>query len=204
MNPQYNGSAGLKNLLDLSTTVGLRLNEERATMPLSVTNLARACGLSRTTVLYYETMGLLKAARRSAGNYRVYGDKDLQRLRQICIYRDAGLTLADIRSILDQPASDAAGVLERRMQQLNGEIEKLRDHQRAIARLLKTTNQLRRMPMVTKEKWVEIMQAAGLSKEDMQRWHAEFEKSAPQEHQEFLEFLHISPDEVKSIRQRSR
>ncbi len=173
-------------------------------MPLTVTNLARSCGLSRSSVLYYESMGLLKAARRSAGNYRVYGENDLQRLRQICIYRDAGLKLGDIRSILDRPASHAAGVPERRLLQLNGEIEKLRDHQRAIARLLKETYRLRRMPMVTKEKWVEIMHAAGFSKEDMQRWHAEFEKSAPQEHQEFLEFLHIPPDEVRSIRERSR
>ena len=173
-------------------------------MPLTVTRLARACGLSRSTVLYYESLGLLKAARRGAGNYRVYGDRELQRLREVCIYRDAGLRLGDIRSILDRPQSDAAGVLERRLVELSAEIERLRDHQRAIARLLKNTGQLRRLPMVTKEKWVEIMKAAGFSAEDMNRWHAEFEKSAPQEHQEFLEFLHIPADEVRSIRERSR
>src|ERR1041385_5566439 len=103
-------------------------------MPLTVTNLARACGLSRSTLLYYESMGLVKPARRSSGNYRVYGERDLQRLRQVRIYRDAGLKLADIRSILDRPQSEAAGVLERRMIELSVEIERLRDHQRAIAR----------------------------------------------------------------------
>jgi len=40
-------------------------------MPLTVTLLARACGLSRGTVLYYESLGLLKPVRRSAGNYRL-------------------------------------------------------------------------------------------------------------------------------------
>jgi DNA-binding transcriptional MerR regulator len=173
-------------------------------MPLTVTNLARACGLSRSTILYYETMGLLKPARRSAGNYRVYGEKDLQRLRQICIYRRAGLKLEDIRSILDKASSDAAGVLKRRLVELSGEIEMLRDHQRAIARLLIDTDQLRRFPMVTKEKWVEVMRAAGFTDDDMHRWHAQFEKSAPQEHQEFLEFLHIPTQEVQSIRDWSR
>jgi hypothetical protein len=34
----------------------------------------------------------------------------------------------------------------------------------------------------------------------MRRWHAEFEKSAPQEHQEFLEFLHIPTEEIATIR----
>jgi DNA-binding transcriptional MerR regulator len=173
-------------------------------MPLTVTNLARACGLSRSTVLYYESMGLLRSARRSDGNYRLYGEKDLERLRRICIYRGAGLTLSDIRSILDEVRGDAARVLKRRLVELSGEIEKLRDHQRAIARLLKDTDQLRRFPMVTKEKWVEVMRAAGFSEDDMHRWHAQFEKSAPQEHQEFLEFLHIPADEVKTIREWSR
>jgi hypothetical protein len=58
--------------------------------------------------------------------------------------------------------------------------------------------------MVTKEKWTEIMRGAGFTNDDMQRWHQEFEKSAPQEHQEFLEFLHIPKEEVKSIREWSR
>jgi hypothetical protein len=58
--------------------------------------------------------------------------------------------------------------------------------------------------MVTKEKWVAIMRASGFNDDDMRRWHAEFEKSAPGEHQEFLEFLHIPANEVKTIRDWSR
>ena len=58
--------------------------------------------------------------------------------------------------------------------------------------------------MVTKEKWVSIMKAAGLTEEDMHRWHAHFERSEPEEHQEFLEFLHIPGEEIRSIREWSR
>ena len=58
--------------------------------------------------------------------------------------------------------------------------------------------------MVTKEKWVAIMKAAGFSEDDMRRWHAEFEKSAPSEHQEFLEFLHIPTAEITKIRDWSK
>ena len=78
-------------------------------MPLTVTLLARACGLSRSTVLYYESLGLLKPVRRSAGNYRLYGERDLERLRQVCLYRNAGLKLSDIRSILDRPRRRRGG-----------------------------------------------------------------------------------------------
>jgi MerR family transcriptional regulator, thiopeptide resistance regulator len=173
-------------------------------MALTVTQLARACGLSRGTVLYYESLGLIQRPRRSVGNYRLYGEKDLARLRQVCFYRDAGLRLGDIHLVLDQPRGNAAGVLERRLKELSGEIEKLREHQQAIARLLKDTDRLRRFEMVTKEKWVQVMRGAGFTEDDMRRWHAQFEKAAPQEHQEFLEFLHIPAEEITHIREWSR
>ena len=173
-------------------------------MPLTVTNLARACKLSRSTLLYYESIGLLPRPRRTAGNYRAYSPKDLDRLRQICVYRDAGVPLADIRALLDGPRDDAAVLLRRRMVELGETIERLRGQQQAIARLLKSASKLRSIPMVTKEKWVAIMKAAGFSEDDMRRWHAEFEKGAPEEHQEFLEFLHIPSDELGRIRAWSR
>ena len=46
----------------------------------TVTKLARRCGLSRTALLYYESIGLMPPAQRSGGNYRCYGDADLQRV----------------------------------------------------------------------------------------------------------------------------
>jgi DNA-binding transcriptional MerR regulator len=172
-------------------------------MPLTVTNLARTCKLSRSTLLYYESIGLLPRPRRTAGNYRVYTAQDVERLRQISVYRDAGVPLADIRALLDGPRGDAAAVLGRRIAELSAGIERLREQQRAIAHLLKSAHQ-RSIPMVTKDKWVAIMKAAGFTEDDMHRWHAEFEKSAPDEHQEFLEFLHIPQEELTRIREWSQ
>ncbi len=54
--------------------------------------------------------------------------------------------------------------------------------------------------MVTKERWVEIMSAAGLSDQDMMNWHRKFEAMEPNEHQKFLESLGIAPDEIRKIR----
>ena len=165
----------------------------------TVSKLAARCGLSRGTLLYYESIGLLKPPARSAANYRRYGERDFERLQQICAYRHAGLTLEDIRAILDRRESDAAAVLKRRLVALDGEIEMRRAHQRAILKLLKNDS-IGRTKMITKEKWVSIMKASGLTEEAMHRWHAEFEKAAPEEHQEFLEFLHIPDGEIRTIR----
>ncbi len=168
---------------------------------MTVTRLAKSCNLARSTVLYYESIGLLKRPPRTTGNYRRYGERDLERLRQICLYRDAGLTLADIRTLLDARVNDASAVLRRRFAEIGAGIQRLREHQRAIARLLRNTDRMGRINVVTKEKWTSIMRSAGFSEDDMHRWHKEFERTAPDEHQEFLEFLHIPAAEIRTIRE---
>jgi hypothetical protein len=54
--------------------------------------------------------------------------------------------------------------------------------------------------MITKDRWVEIMKAAGFSDEAMHEWHKQFERLEPEGHQEFLESLGIPPEEVSRIR----
>jgi DNA-binding transcriptional MerR regulator len=169
----------------------------------TVSGLARRCGLSRSTILYYESVGVLKASSRSAGNYRQYGERDLERLQQIRAYRNVGLSLADIRAVVGRPGNDAATALLRRLVQIDADIDRLRGHQRVILRLLGNAT-FRRAEMITKDKWVAIMEGAGLSHDQMDRWHMEFERSAPEDHQEFLEFLHIPADDIKRIREWSR
>jgi DNA-binding transcriptional MerR regulator len=171
---------------------------------LTISKLAARCGLSRTALLYYERIGLLGRAPRTTGNYRAYGARDLVRLEQIMIYRNAGLKLEDIRALLDRPHHDASAVLKRRLAELNDEVERLRGHQQAILKLLRSPATYGRMKMVTKDKLVSIMRAAGLTETDMHRFHAEFERTAPNEHQEFLEFLHIPAAEIQQIRHASR
>ena len=171
---------------------------------MTVSEAAKQCGLSRTTPLYYESMRLLRPPRRKSNGYRSYGEAELAILKRVCAYRQAGLTVADIRAVLNQRDTDATAVLQRRLVEISGDIERLRQHQRAIFQLLGQRKRMERNKVITKEKWVSIMAAAGLSKEDMNRWHHEFEKSAPTEHQEFLEFLHIPAEEIRTIRSASR
>ena len=57
---------------------------------------------------------------------------------------------------------------------------------------------------MTKDKWVAIMKAAGFNEDDMRRWHQQFEKAEPAEHQQFLEYLHIPAADITKIREWSR
>ncbi|MEH0697374.1 MerR family transcriptional regulator [Vibrio owensii] len=166
---------------------------------LTVTQLARECGLSRTTILYYEREGLLAPAHRSENGYRWYGEKEIQRLKTISSYRSYGLPISSIRILLAQKGKSQAEILKDHFNELEREIQNLRAQQKAIVVLLQEP-QLIEDNIVTKERWVQIMQAAGFSENDMVTWHQKFEEMEPAEHQKFLESLGIEQDEIVRIR----
>ena len=164
---------------------------------LTVSRLAKKLGLSRTTILYYEKQGLLKPSLIAENGYQWYGESE--RLKSIIFYRSYGLSISDIRLLLEPLSISQGQILENHFRALEQEINNLRAHQKAIIELLKKSILLKEK-FVNKAKWVEIMIAAGLSKEDMIKWHQKFEEMEPKEHQKFLESLDITQDEITAIR----
>ncbi len=79
-------------------------------MEYSIRKLAKLAGVSPRTLRYYEELGLLSPKRISNG-YRVYGQKEVDRLQQILFYRELGLPLEQIEKILSSKDYDAAGAL---------------------------------------------------------------------------------------------
>lgn len=63
--------------------------------------LADAAGVTSQAIRFYERKGLLPDAERGANGYRVYDESMLSRLRFINVAQAAGLTLSEIRSIID-------------------------------------------------------------------------------------------------------
>ena len=167
---------------------------------MNISALARRHGLSRSTLLYYDRIGLLKPSGRSGSGYREYSPGDDERLGQICLYRRTGLSLAEIRRLLGRPRRELAAALERQVFELSSEIEALRERQRVIVGLLKKPRLLERAGVMNRETWSDLLRASGFSDEDMRRWHRDFERREPRRHQRFLEFLGIPDDEIRTIR----
>ena len=167
---------------------------------LTVTQLARRCNISRATILYYEREGLLLPTSRSENGYRWYGDKAIARLEAIVAYRSYGISVANIIHLLDRKkGTSQSQLLREHFNQLESEISQLRQQQKAIVGLLQEPV-LPEGNMVTKERWVEIMKAAGFNETAMTTWHQKFEEMEPEEHQKFLESLGIGEKEIKKIR----
>ncbi len=169
--------------------------------PLTLGRLARATGLARSSLLHYEALGLLKPLARSEAGYRLYGEAEVQRLQAIRRYRQAGLSLDAIGQLLSRsPANGPAALLERRLLALSDELDRLREQQQELARLLAMPefHALRRAR--GKADWVALLRQAGFSDEDMRRWHAGFEAAAPEQHQAFLTSLGLPDAEIAAIR----
>ena len=132
----------------------------------TVGRLARSFGLSRSTLLYYDTIGLLQPSGRSASNYRVYTVEDAERLKQICTYREGGLPLKDIAELLDAARDEPVGILEQHLEALGGEIAKYREQQRVVVRLLQNHTRFDTVRVMDKERWVALLKATGLDAED--------------------------------------
>jgi MerR family transcriptional regulator, thiopeptide resistance regulator len=110
-----------------------------------VGELARATGLTVRTLHHYDQIGLLVPSARSAAGYRLYDDRDVERLYGILTLRELGLPLEEVRGELQSPP-DLPALMARHLEHLDREIEtqeRLRDRiARALGALRTSTGTL--------------------------------------------------------------
>ena len=97
----------------------------KAKKHLTVSQLARLAGITRRTLYHYDQIGLLHPDEIGKNGYRYYGDESLLRLQQILLYRQMGLGLEQIKTVLDTPEFDRIAALEGHRQGLLARAEQL-------------------------------------------------------------------------------
>jgi DNA-binding transcriptional MerR regulator len=171
----------------------------------TITAFAKRFGLSRSTLLYYDRIGLLKPTGHSEAGYRLYGEEDAERMTRIDTFRKAGLPLKDIRAIMAAAAGDTLELaLEQRLESLNKELADLQAQQHLVLQLLQRRGRHPGRPDVDVVQWVRMLEEAGMDERARQRWHVAFERDAPGAHKEFLYSLGLSEEEVEEVRRLSR
>ncbi len=78
----------------------------------TVKQLAKLAGVSVRTLHHYDHIGLLRPSSRTQAGYRLYQRADLVRLQQILFFKELDFSLAEIRTILDDPDFDEVKALE--------------------------------------------------------------------------------------------
>lgn len=93
--------------------------------------LADAAGLPSQTLRFYERKGLLPEPERGANGYRNYAASTLARLHFVQTAKAAGLTLAEIGSIIDLrddgnvPCAHVARLIHHKVAEVRGRIKDL-------------------------------------------------------------------------------
>jgi DNA-binding transcriptional MerR regulator len=166
----------------------------------TIGQVAKKYSLSRSALIYYDSIGVLTPGGRSGSNYRLYSEDDLKKMDRIQLFRSAGLSLESISSLLEKENNELNATLENRLLTINSEIQGLRDQQKVILKILENESLERSTRVITKETWVAMLKAAGLDETGMRNWHIEFEKTSPEAHQDFLESIGLENDEILTIR----
>jgi DNA-binding transcriptional MerR regulator len=110
---------------------------------LAIGDLARQAGVKVPTIRYYESIGLLPSAPRTASNRRQYDDQAVKRLKFIRHARELGFEVDAIRELLDlaeQPQRSCATVdalAREHLQAIVSRIERLTALKSEIEQMLK-------------------------------------------------------------------
>ena len=108
---------------------------------MRIGELAAATGTTTKTLRFYDDAGLLPAAARTPGGYRDYTQDAVTSLDFIRRGRAAGLTLAQIRQVIQirddghPPCEHVRDLLEQRLTDLDTQITQLRALRKTIAGL---------------------------------------------------------------------
>ena len=113
----------------------------------TVGKAAQAAGVSAKAVRLYESKGLLPEAQRTEAGYRLYTDDDIAILRFIRQAKTLGLSLGEIRDILDlrrggtTPCGHVVALLDQRIRDIDRTITELRQLRHTLAGTSATARQ---------------------------------------------------------------
>lgn len=169
-----------------------------------ISALCKMFHLSRSTLLYYDSIDLLKPGCRTEANYRLYSNEDVLRLENICTFRKAGISLDEIKQMLEFKDNSYSKILVDRFNQINVEIQDLKKQQNCIASMLKNNELLKTSELISKQTWHKLMHCVGFDEHSSKKWHMLFEQVSPPEHTVFLETLGFSKAEIEKIKQWSK
>lgn len=100
---------------------------------MTISQLAEKAGVSPRALRHYETLGLLRPARK--GTYRTYSAADLLRVRQIRSLVALGFKLEQIGSLLGDEAPSPHQLIEFRLRKVEAEVRQLQHLRDKLARL---------------------------------------------------------------------
>lgn len=94
-------------------------------------------GVTRKTLFYYDRTGLLKPVKRTGSQqHKLYDSGSLEKLRMIIEYREAGLAIAEIRLLVNDPCCDRMEILHSALQRIMSLRDQKEEEIRRLTRMI--------------------------------------------------------------------
>lgn len=81
-------------------------------MAYTIKEISEMAGISSRTLRYYDEIGLLSPSSRTEAEYRIYEEKEVEKLQQILFFKEMGFELKKIKDIIENPQFDSRDALE--------------------------------------------------------------------------------------------
>ena len=107
---------------DTAADTAMSAVPDDADIAMTVGEVSTLLGVSVRAQHHWDESGLVHPSQRSAAGYRLYSEADIMRSQQVLVYRQTGMNLADIKTVLDEPETDAMTHLRRQRELLQGQI----------------------------------------------------------------------------------
>jgi len=167
-------------------------------MLYTIRELCEKSKLSRSTLLYYDSIGLLQPVNRNNSNYRIYSDDSLKQLERICMYREAGVPLKDIAKILLSDENFEKDILEKI---LMNETKKFKKKQQTILAMLNGGDNISELVKeVSQDLIIESLLSLEINDATLNEIHDRLEKNNPKAHEALLAAMGFPKSEIDDIR----
>ncbi|MFG2587640.1 MerR family transcriptional regulator [Streptomyces sp. NPDC048438] len=103
---------------------------------LTVGQVSARLGVTVRALHHWDEIGLARPSLRTTAGYRLYTAADLERLHRIVVYREIGLGLDRIRTVLDDSTADVPGALRAQRTQVAERIDRLQRLSAGLDRMI--------------------------------------------------------------------
>ncbi|MCD6526182.1 MAG: MerR family transcriptional regulator [Desulfuromonas sp.] len=154
----------------------------------SITEVSQKIGVARSTLLYYERLGIISPRRLAKNNYRRYSEHDVTHLIVLRQLQQAGFSLDECQQVLN--GNIESTLIEQHLVRLQQELQQMEVTQQLLQALYKhqTGKQMDHRA----------------SKHQLQQWHHNFEQLSADAHVQWLRQMGFSEKEIFHIRWVSR
>lgn len=134
---------------------------------MKIGEFAKKSGVTVKTLLHYDRIGLLQPSSKTEAGYRIYCDKDFIKLQQITTLKFIGLSLEEIRQLINEEGQNVESIISIQTKALE---EKKKHIETVITALNKAERQIQNNSFLDVQQLIDIIKITNMETRAKQRF----------------------------------